>query len=959
MTTIEENSSPEEFKEDLTMKHDPVRDPDTVAHVEPVPEEPVPEAPEIIRSASPLPPRILLIGGGIGIGVIILIGIIAAIVLLGGGGGGEALTTDSPIASHSDGISVALSGEGSARVKLGSIPRETFLNGEGGGDFKQAASSLPSYLEMKSPLYTQTISGDGSTLTSIVIPNDSQPYSTLDLYRWDAEAEQWVFVPSHINAETEVIVTDAPAENLAVFQVKQVTPLVSTELGEGQYFSEMAASTLNMVFPTGVSLGENNTLQGALAGGWTIGAGYAVIPVIQSKDQADLTALLNNEASVALHIEDIKAFVVGSGYHGVAIDYRGIAPEDRAAYASFIQRLGAAMDEYSKLLVVIIPEPEQDETGWNTGAYDWRTIGTSSDAVIVRMSLNPEAYSADGQMTRLLDWGVGEISRLKLHISFTSLSVTGISGEDFDKVTYDAAIEPLGGIKVLNELPEGVENFEPGTQLSFGLKGKIQDLAFDSVTGLYSYRAKAEDDAMNQIWIVSADAVRRRLDLAATYHIGGIVIDDMLRDGNDANLPTAVNQFKANAASSVPNQLVMKWTVNSASGAVLSTTTGVGTPLVWQAAENGEYVVQASILGGRNSDRGAVLVNIGEAAATPTPAASATPKPNRPSSGTNNNNNNTPQPTQAAAPPPSAGGAGNPGGAMELGGQVPGSLAQIGYMQAAGMNWVKFQAKWPYVGADVACSWVSSGRGSGLKVLLSVPGPLYPGSIDYGAYTEHLRAIASCQPDAVEIWNEMNLDREWPAGQIDPASYVNNMLAPGFNAIKSVSPNTIVIIGALAPTGFDNGTNAWSDQRYLQGLNAAGAANYANCVGAHHNSGTTAPSARSGRSEGDHYSWYFLPTIEVTYNAMGGKLPVCLTEFGYLTPDGFGPLPSAFSWGAGNTVAEQAAWLKEGADIGRGLGWVRLMIIWNVGFTQYDSDPQAGYSIVRPDGTCPACDLLP
>jgi hypothetical protein len=92
---------------------------------------------------------------------------------------------------------------------------------------------------------------------------------------------------------------------------------------------------------------------------------------------------------------------------------------------------------------------------------------------------------------------------------------------------------------------------------------------------------------------------------------------------------------------------------------------------------------------------------------------------------------------------------------------------------------------------------------------------------------------------------------------------------------------------------------------------------------------------------------------------MGAKLPVCLTEFGYLTPDGFGPLPSAFSWGAGNTVAEQAAWLKEGADIGRGLGWVRLMIIWNVGFTQYDSDPQAGYSIVRPDGSCPACDLLP
>ena len=115
---------------------------------------------------------------------------------------------------------------------------------------------------------------------------------------------------------------------------------------------------------------------------------------------------------------------------------------------------------------------------------------------------------------------------------------------------------------------------------------------------------------------------------------------------------------------------------------------------------------------------------------------------------------------------------------------------------------------------------------------------------------------------------------------------------------------------------------------------------------------------RSGRSEGDHYSWYFLPTIEVTYNSMGNALPVCITEFGYLSPEGYGPLPPNFAWGADNTVAEQAAWLAEGVQISRGLGWVRMMIIWNVDVTTYDSDPQAGYAIIRDDGTCPACDTL-
>jgi len=184
------------------------------------------------------------------------------------------------------------------------------------------------------------------------------------------------------------------------------------------------------------------------------------------------------------------------------------------------------------------------------------------------------------------------------------------------------------------------------------------------------------------------------------------------------------------------------------------------------------------------------------------------------------------------------------------------------------------------------------------------------------------------------------------------------MLAPAYNAIKGASPGTMVIIGALAPTGVDDGVKVWSDQRYVQGLAAAGAANYANCLGIHHNAGATSPSATTGHPAGGHYSWYFKPTIDVYYGGIGGALPLCFTEYGYVSPEGYSTLPSTFAWGADNTVAEQAAWLAEGVQIARSLGYVRLIIIWNVGFTQWDPDPQAGYSIVRPDGSCPACATL-
>jgi hypothetical protein len=86
--------------------------------------------------------------------------------------------------------------------------------------------------------------------------------------------------------------------------------------------------------------------------------------------------------------------------------------------------------------------------------------------------------------------------------------------------------------------------------------------------------------------------------------------------------------------------------------------------------------------------------------------------------------------------------------------------------------------------------------------------------------------------------------------------------------------------------------------------------------------------------------------------------PLCYTEIGYLTPEGYGGLPANFAWAAGTSVAEQAAWLAEAAAIASQSGKVRLFIIFNVDFTVYGDDPQAGYAMIRPNGQCPACDAL-
>nr|HID13836.1 LysM peptidoglycan-binding domain-containing protein [Anaerolineae bacterium] len=315
-------------------------------------------------------------------------------------------------------------------------------------------------------------------------------------------------------------------------------------------------------------------------------------------------------------------------------------------------------------------------------------------------------------------------------------------------------------------------------------------------------------------------------------------------------------------------------------------------------------------------------------------------------------------PTPTPLPPVS-------GGAFELGGQTH-TLTHPNEMHYAGMSWVKFQERWSpgMTGNDVA-GRIQQAHANGFKVLLSIPGGAeYPSSINFAAYVEFLRQVAEQGPDAIEVWNEQNIDREWPAGQIDPATYVQQMLAPAYNAIKSVNPNILVVSGAPAPTGFFGGgctAAGCDDAPYVAGMVSAGAASYLDCVGVHYNEGILPPSQTGGdpRGNSSHYTRYFWGMVNTYYDRFGGQRQLCFTELGYVSPEGYGTLPANFAWAADTSVAEQAAWLAEAASLSASGGKVRLMIVYNVDFTLWSAhDPQAGYAIIRPDGSCPACETL-
>ena len=280
-------------------------------------------------------------------------------------------------------------------------------------------------------------------------------------------------------------------------------------------------------------------------------------------------------------------------------------------------------------------------------------------------------------------------------------------------------------------------------------------------------------------------------------------------------------------------------------------------------------------------------------------------------------------------------------------------------MRQSGMTWVKFQLKWR---SDSQPSEINEklqrAKAAGFNVLVSVTGDPYPESIDYAAFVQFMGGLAALSPapDAIEVWNEMNIDFEWPVGSIDPALYTEQMLKPSYEAIKAANPDIMVISGAPAPTGFDNGTNAWANSRYMNGMVDAGAALYLDCIGVHFNEGATPPAASSGHPAGEYFGWYFLPSMQNAFFAFGGGKPLCITELGYLSGEGYGGLPGNFWWAGETTSAEQAQWLYESLGLAYQSGYIELAIIFNVDIFHFETDPQGGFAIIRPGGGCPFCD---
>ncbi len=255
-------------------------------------------------------------------------------------------------------------------------------------------------------------------------------------------------------------------------------------------------------------------------------------------------------------------------------------------------------------------------------------------------------------------------------------------------------------------------------------------------------------------------------------------------------------------------------------------------------------------------------------------------------------------------------------------------MRMLAYSKDLGMGWIKVQLQWRELepakgvlnqeyGAIVLN--IQRAHLQGLRTMISIakaPGWARPQSVvnsddgppdnpqDFADFVARL--VHDCKPefiDAIELWNEPNLIREWRGKPVNGAEYMKYFTA-AYTAIQNeqkIQPadhRITVITAGPAPTSTSPDGSTLNDRDWLQQLYRAGLAGFGPdvAVGAHPYGWANPPDATCCRAQPGITGWYeyrtfyFRDTLDdyrqimVKNNHESAKLWV--TEFGWATYDG-------------------------------------------------------------------------
>ena len=520
-------------------------------------------------------------------------------------------------------------------VKTEAVSRGEFLEGVGDINLLEAAETIPPHLILRSPFYHIEYQRNipETIQIKIRIPRDAGPTQVLDLYIWDGE--MWAWRPSRNNVDGNLVEATLPMlpKGIALMQSGYIPIDVSTAYHLDDPLPEEIRAVLTTISPEGFQLSSSGNIvdSGQATPSEFVITALNVVPTVRNWSATDPVNnnLLADQRLRDRHIETIVDFVQQNGYHGINLDYRGIAPNLRQEYTDFLAALRQALPA-DKQLSVHVEFPKQVSADvWETGGYDWQAIGRLADVIKLPPPPDPTVYAEGQQMEALLNWAVGRVNRYKLQPILRTQSVE--IGQNLNRdVTLPQAMMHLGVV-------ESVGQEQPrilGDPIAFTLSNlpTIETMTVDEASGMYSLTYMAEG-VPQTIYLENAATLSNKLQFLAQYNLGGVMLLDLLEADTDPRLGQVIGTFPDLVIPPLNETYTISWEVkNEADQVVDQATFDLSDPVyVWTPENPGVYEVSAWVQAGQARSGAIPLGQIGVVVEaprpTPTPLPSATPLP--------------------------------------------------------------------------------------------------------------------------------------------------------------------------------------------------------------------------------------------------------------------------------------------------------------------------------------------
>jgi polysaccharide biosynthesis protein PslG len=306
----------------------------------------------------------------------------------------------------------------------------------------------------------------------------------------------------------------------------------------------------------------------------------------------------------------------------------------------------------------------------------------------------------------------------------------------------------------------------------------------------------------------------------------------------------------------------------------------------------------------------------------------------------------------------------------------------IGLITGASFQWVKLTVPWRSVEASCkgCIDWddldrvVLAASTAGLKIMARVDHPpawarAIPAEngppddpYDYADFVgEMARRYANGSPkgtiQAIQIWNEPNLSREWGGTGVEPiidrraAVQYMSLLRQSYTEIKAKDPTKIVVSAGLSPTGTNDGT-AIEDTTYLEWLYENDLDDNSDAIGVHAPGYGSAPEAEVNSNPAFPHPSFYFRRVEQLHDIMvkNGDVnkQVWVLEFGWTT-DTVHPDRAFYAV----TPEQQADYIVRAFQYAKAnwSPWIGPMMVWNMPDPTWTADNEQLYwSITGTDG---------